>query len=192
MAELWTLTLDEISAEEEVRWLTEMDAAARARFAEIRHPLRRRQRLAGDHLARMAVAQLTGRPLEQVELLHLPSGKPWAEGCCFSVSHSESFVVCAAGPRPVGVDAERLRPFDRKIPNRFFSSAEQAALAAVPAAEQERCFWRIWTGKEALVKLEGTGLSAFRHADTCAVKDGISLSWTEEKGGLIAVAEQIG
>lgn len=189
MTELHFLDLSAVDAAEERRWLDGLSAEERARVERTAHPLRRRQRLAGLQLARCAAAELLHIPPEQIELRRLPGGQLTASGCCLSLSHSGVLVVCAVGDAPLGVDAERLRPAPLALARRCFSSGEQALLAAAAPEERDRCFWRIWTGKEALVKRTGEGLAALRRADTCALPPRVRLSWQEREGYLIALAQ---
>lgn len=95
----------------------------------------------------------------------------------FNISHTDGLAVCAweqvtagdGNPR-VGVDAEcrNVRSSDamRRIASRWFTPKEQEAFAQELS---ETCFLRIWTGKEAIVKWTGEGLSASRTADTLTV-----------------------
>lgn len=188
MPEWKLLHLDDVNESEEMLWLREMDDAARERAGKTAQPLRRRQRIAGDHLVRLAVSKLTGKEPSQVKLSRLPSGKPETEGCFISLSHSGALVTAAAGGSPLGVDAERIRPYDARIPSRFFTPQEQAKLAS--AEDPLACFWQIWTGKEALVKLSGEGLAGLKRADTCALPVGVTLRWQQERDYLIALAEK--
>ena len=93
MAERIVLDLNNVSGSEETRWVREMDDDARLRVEKTAHPLRRRQRIAGDHLARELIAKFTGCAPAEIKILRTALGKPYAEGVCFSVSHSESLVV---------------------------------------------------------------------------------------------------
>lgn len=190
MAKLYTLRLADMGGAEEKAWLREMDESARLRAERTTHPLRRRQRIAGEHLARMAAAEWLGLSPAAVTLYRLPSGKPAAEGCFLSVSHTDALVVCAVGDRPLGVDAERVRPMKEAIACHCFTAAEQALLDTAAKGERERCFWRVWTGKEALVKRTGEGLTGLRRADVCALPAGVRLTWQEREGHLIALAEE--
>lgn len=190
MTELHFLYLSAVDAAEERRWLDALSIEERARVAGTAHPLRRRQRLAGLHLARCAAAEFLGIPPEQTALRRRPSGQLTAEGCCLSLSHSGDLVVCAVGELPLGVDAERIRPAPLALAQRCFTDAERALLAAAAPEERDRCFWRIWTGKEALVKRSGQGLTALRRADTCALPPPVRLSWQEREGYLIALAAE--
>lgn len=92
-------------------------------------------------------------------------GKPYLDGAPeldYSVSHAGRLVLLAwsAGCR-VGADVEWL---DRRLdPHllgaRTLAAAEQADLDALPAADQPARFLRLWTRKEAAVKLTGHGLT---------------------------------
>ncbi|MFA7344987.1 MAG: 4'-phosphopantetheinyl transferase superfamily protein [Terrimicrobiaceae bacterium] len=76
----------------------------------------------------------------------------------FNLSHSGAVVVAAFSESAVGIDVEargRCRDF-AGIANRFFHPAEAAAIRR---SEDEGHFLRIWTGKEAMLKLSGEGIS---------------------------------
>lgn len=78
----------------------------------------------------------------------------------FNVSHAgERFVVAVAGGMEPGVDIERVRARRNLsgLARRFFSPAEQEALAA--ASDPLRAFYRVWTRKEAVIKADGRGVA---------------------------------
>jgi 4'-phosphopantetheinyl transferase len=78
----------------------------------------------------------------------------------FNLSHSEDMAVLAvARGLEVGVDVEWIRAIEERIAERFFSPAEQTALANLPPEWATRGFFECWTGKEAFVKAQGVGLS---------------------------------
>jgi 4'-phosphopantetheinyl transferase len=79
----------------------------------------------------------------------------------FNLSHSGDLALLAiAREMRLGVDVERLRrgrdPL--RIASRYFSSAEVAALRAVPAEDRAVAFLRYWTAREAIAKGLGLGL----------------------------------
>ncbi len=91
-------------------------------------------------------------------------GKPRPEGSeiRFNVSHSHGMAMIAiTRGREIGCDIERIDPSfaDDKIPERFFSPNEVAALRALPARDQCEAFFRCWTRKEAFIKACGMGMS---------------------------------
>ena len=77
-------------------------------------------------------------------------GKPYFAGrpeCCFSLSHTRGFVVCALGSSPVGVDAQII-------------DAKDAAFAGKLMSERERenfVLHELWCLREAVYKLTGQG-----------------------------------
>lgn len=92
--------------------------------------------------------------------LENPHGKPYFQERTefqFSLSHSGQCVLCALSDAPVGCDVERIRPFDKRVANRFFSAEENRLLEQ--AEDKSELFTRIWTCKESYVKAIGTGLS---------------------------------
>jgi len=128
-----------------------------------------RQKLAGRALLRSALVRhfdLTD-PVFAVE----HTGRPYlqnAPNLDFNLSHSGNIVLCAIlrkGKNPsnrVGVDVELIQS-DRtaeRIPAlcaRYFSAAEERQVISeddvdIPA------FYRIWTGKESIVKYTGAGI----------------------------------
>lgn len=108
-----------------------------------------------------------GVPAAAVRLVEGEHGRPelaepeqaWLQ---FNWSHSgdAALVALARGMTP-GIDLERLRPRARamQIAERFFHPMETAALAALDTAEREHAFLRLWTGKEAVLKAMGCGIS---------------------------------
>ena len=75
----------------------------------------------------------------------------------FNLSHCKETAVCVVSDRPVGVDVESIREYKASLvrytmndeETREIESAEHPALA----------FIRLWTMKEAAMKLIGTGIS---------------------------------
>jgi len=77
----------------------------------------------------------------------------------FNLSHSKSVALLAVTlGMAVGVDVEDIRAIERGVAERFFSSAEIAAMAPLGGEEWLNAFYRCWTRKEAILKVEGTGL----------------------------------
>jgi 4'-phosphopantetheinyl transferase len=77
----------------------------------------------------------------------------------FNLSHSKSIALLAVGlDSEVGVDVEDVRPIERDVAKRFFSPTEIASMAPLDGEEWLDAFYRCWTRKEAVLKVEGTGL----------------------------------
>lgn len=86
----------------------------------------------------------------------------------FSVSHSDDIFAFAISDSPVGVDIQRLkhradeRERCRRIAARFFHPEEISAMGerSDTLGDTVAAFYKIWCGKEAYVKLSGTGIGS--------------------------------
>jgi 4'-phosphopantetheinyl transferase len=77
----------------------------------------------------------------------------------FNLSHSKSVALLAVTLNSeVGVDVEDVRPIERDVAKRFFSPSEIASMAPLDGQEWLDAFYRCWTRKEAILKVEGLGL----------------------------------
>jgi len=113
---------------------------------------------------RQILGEQLSRPPEEISFSYASSGKPFVAGTelRFNVSHSGDVALFAvAWRRELGVDIEAVRPAvaDSGIAERFFSSGEREALAAMTPESRRRAFFTCWTRKEAYLKARGSGLS---------------------------------
>jgi 4'-phosphopantetheinyl transferase len=77
----------------------------------------------------------------------------------FNLSHSKSIALLAISLNAeVGVDVEDIRPIERDVAIRFFSPTEIANMASLDGDALLDAFYRCWTRKEAILKVEGMGL----------------------------------
>lgn len=116
---------------------------------------------------RQAVRRLlsaeTGIAEEALQIVSGVDGKPELAGTPqpvhFNISHSgELILIGICHQDRIGVDIELIAPIEKNLVERFFSEAEQEALAGEPEARWLRGFYRCWTRKEAFVKAMGKGL----------------------------------
>ncbi len=92
-------------------------------------------------------------------------GRPYITGAAldFSVSHAGGFVVVAVvGEGKVGVDIEAVTHArgSEDLARQVLGPAEQEQFLMVPRAGRAATFVRLWSRKEAAVKLTGHGLAA--------------------------------
>ena len=78
------------------------------------------------------------------------------EGVDFSISHCKNAIAVVLSDRPVGVDVESFRHAEEALLRRTMNPEEQADVCA--AIDPAEAFTRLWTRKEAVLKLRGTGL----------------------------------
>ena len=86
-------------------------------------------------------------------------GKPFIAGRSdihFNMSHCREAAVCVVADRPVGIDVESIGRYRDSLARYTMSEAELALITAADRREVE--FTRLWTMKEAKLKLSGEGL----------------------------------
>ena len=74
----------------------------------------------------------------------------------FNTSHCHKAVICAVGDTPVGVDIEGRRSIRDSLVDYTMNAAEKERIARAEDTEME--FLKLWTAKEAVVKLSGEGI----------------------------------
>ena len=134
--------------------------------------------------------------IESPSVIAPPGEKPRLsdrEDISFSVSHSESAVICAlsfpgtvetddvtviyggADAPEVGADVEAVRdgeeiPRRRRLADRFFPEEEAVRLRGIPDGAYSVAFCETWTALESFVKRTGEGFRhGFSHIDLSSV-----------------------
>lgn len=161
--ELWTWRLD-LPPSQTAAASVLLSGAETARAARFVHARDRNRYIAGRARVREILGGYLGLPPANVDLREDAYKKPFVPPHVdkpplhFNLAHSHDFAVLAVSREvPLGVDVELIRPITERVES-FFSPVEQAALAALPAADQWRGFYQCWTRKEAFVKALGRGL----------------------------------
>jgi 4'-phosphopantetheinyl transferase len=160
----------------ELDWLSETEAA---RLAGMRFTKRRNEYLLRRRAGKLAVAAVTGRPVDAaslrgVELLNLPTGAPLARldgrplGRQVSLTDRAGWAVGLVGdpapvdsPGPVGIDLEIVEPRSPGFVQDFLTDAEQRYVGEQPdPASRQVAANLLWSAKEAALKVLQTGLRA--------------------------------
>jgi 4'-phosphopantetheinyl transferase len=87
-------------------------------------------------------------------------GKPSIVGHAdihFNLSHCREAALCVVSNCPVGVDVESIRQFKEQLVSYTMNDAEIARIHEAERPDVE--FIRLWTMKEAVLKLAGTGIT---------------------------------
>lgn len=102
-------------------------------------------------------------------------GAPYLEnGPYFSISHCKQGIAVAVSETPIGIDIEAIRPFNEGLMRKTMNSEEQTYILSSLNPEIE--FIRLWTQKEAYVKMQGTGIIADMHDILC---NATNVHWEE-------------
>lgn len=118
--------------------------------------------LAWAHVLQLAEQDLR-IPKDSITVKKEAHGKPYFDGYRewqFNISHTSGMIAIAMSDKPVGIDIERTQKQDLRIAERFFTSSEYNYIND-PQTDEEKSIrlLRIWTEKEAYMKLTGEGMS---------------------------------
>ena len=125
---------------------------------------------------------------QQPIFLYNDYGAPYIEGGPhFSISHCKRGIAVAVSENPIGIDIEAIRSFKPELMRKTMNEDEQLRITSSAIPEVE--FIRFWTQKEALLKLQGTGIISDLHHVLTHAQD---VSWTEisplDKGYICTIA----
>lgn len=114
-------------------------------------------------------------PSPSPSFLYNEHGAPYLQdGPCFSISHCKQGIAVAVSDLPIGIDIEGLRRVDEALVRKTMNLEEQSQIAMSQNPEVE--FIRLWTRKEAYVKMLGTGIISDMHG---ILSDVSSVQWHE-------------
>jgi 4'-phosphopantetheinyl transferase len=165
--DVWAIRLDADPAPvEELAAMLAADERQRAEQFRLEEPRRR------FIITRAALRTLLGRyfdsPANSIAIVNDRNGKPRLANrpvvadVHFNVAHSGScaLITVAAGCH-VGVDVEHVRLVNHAnhIARRYFHPAEAEAVLAAAPSTRDVLFLRVWTGKEAVLKAVGSGIT---------------------------------
>jgi phosphopantetheinyl transferase len=133
----------------------------RARFGSLRNPCARAQYLASRLLVKTICGVLDGLPATSIETAHAPDGSFAVRGTRVryraSIAHTPgAAALLLSASVPVGIDIERLRKAPLAVARKYFSEDEYRTVEGAP--DPSAAFFRLWTRKESLAKLEGVGV----------------------------------
>ena len=117
--------------------------------------------LLSELLIRQEAAKEDGLSASDLQFEYNVYGKPYIKNAPyyhFSIAHSQECIVFIHHTEPVGIDMEYISNRRAAIQNSFFTEQEREFIKHSAKADSD--FYRIWTCKEAYVKMLGTGDSS--------------------------------
>ena len=133
-----------------------------SKLSKISNPVNRTRSAIGELLSSWALSRFKGIKPGEAVISYGKNGKPFLEShpdIHFNISHSGEYVVCAVADHEVGIDVERVRAYNHRVAERFFSKAELADLEALEGENRLNYFFVLWTIKESYLKALGRGLT---------------------------------
>lgn len=116
-------------------------------------------------------------------------GKPYLEnGPYFSISHCKRAIAVILCEQEAGIDIESIRKADEALVERTMNRAEQQQIAE--SASRDEAFTSLWTRKEAVLKMRGTGIVDDLHEVLTTPSDDYTLetNFRTDKGYIYSIA----
>ncbi len=133
----------------------------RVRYGELLQVNRREQYLLSRGLIRIALSRQYGKPIAHWKFRERAAATPLLENPTLaplnlSVSHCGDWVLVALSEQVVGVDIESIKPRKQlsAIARRVFTQNQCGALFKLDVKAALDEFYRLWTAKEALYKID--------------------------------------
>ena len=116
--------------------------------------------LIGEILAKVAIKKTFGIDISKQEFVCNEYGKPYLlnyPDVHFNISHSGQYVACAVSDKPVGIDIQKISEYNPAVAKRVCSVQELKCIESSTDKSSE--FIKLWTQKEAVIKMHGTGIA---------------------------------
>lgn len=163
---VWTTELSLTSAQEKEKLALlsedEIERAHRFHF-----PLHKKKFIAARSMLRTLLGIYLNVMPQEIKFAYTDKKKPYLPSqnnlpLQFNLSHSHQLALYAFTLKhEIGADIEKIQSrFNPAVAKRFFTEKENADLFALPVPEQISGFYKIWAGKEAVIKATGKGLSS--------------------------------
>ena len=154
------LNVDDVSWSDASKYINCISDRRRKRVLRFKREDDKLLSVMSELLVRNKAAESLNIPQNEIEFGCNDFGKPFLvdfPDYHFSISHSADCVAFIESSKPVGVDIERFSERRLRIAKRFFTENEFDFINS--SKEPDWDFFRIWTSKEAYVKMLGVGLS---------------------------------
>lgn len=186
--------IEQISEETVQELLLQLPQWRREAMLRFKHLAGRREGAAAFLLLQQALREECGLT-EVPPFSYTEHGKPFLQDyphIHFNLSHCRTAVLCALSDRPVGVDVERIRTARPDLVRYTMNTDEQRQIFSSVQPDLE--FTRLWTRKEAVVKLTGEGVGNAMHdllLPAHLQQLGVQLTTTDGEGYVYTVATQL-
>lgn len=151
-----------LSADSIEKLMESLPPSVRTKLDKISNLANRNRSALGEILSRFAIQKIKGVKASDQVVEIGSNGKPYLANrpeICYNISHSGEYIVCAVGDENLGIDVERIRDFDLRVAERYFSKPELDDLRSFKDDDRRNYFFLLWTIKESYLKALGRGLT---------------------------------
>jgi len=117
--------------------------------------------LIGEILAKTVIKMTFGIDIAKQKFSYTEHGKPYLMNYLdvhFNISHSGEYVACCVSDKPIGVDIQKIGEYSSDIAKRVCNEKELVQIE--DSSDKASEFTKLWTQKEAVLKMYGTGIAS--------------------------------
>ena len=117
--------------------------------------------LVSEILAKVVIKKIFGIDIAKQEFNYTEYGKPYLPDypdVHFNISHSGEYVACAVSDKPIGIDIQKISEYNSDVAKRVCNGNELAQIEK--SSDKAYEFTKLWTQKEAVLKMYGTGIAS--------------------------------
>ncbi len=117
--------------------------------------------LIGEILAKAVIKRTFGIDIAKQKFAYTEHRKPYLPDfpdVYFNISHSGEYVACAVSNKPIGVDIQNIGEYNSDVAKRVCNEKELEQIEN--SSDQASEFTKLWTQKEAVLKMNGTGIAS--------------------------------
>ena len=114
----------------------------------------------GEILAKTVIKKTFGIDIAKQKFAYAEQGKPYLPNypdVHFNISHSGEYVVCGVSDKPIGVDIQKIGEYNSDVAKRACNEKELVQIEN--SLDKASKFTKLWTQKEAVLKMYGTGIT---------------------------------
>lgn len=153
--QLWFIRVEDASDLMPATFLQHAHPTTRQRYQTLKSQQRKKQFLASRWLIQQATEHFFSVPIALSQIKEKPNDKPrllrLPADCCYSLTHTDDWIVFAISATPIGIDIEHNKPRQNAVEMaKLFMSVNE--LTAFSHEQNRAAFYRLWCYKEAYYK----------------------------------------
>lgn len=150
--------INDISDNDYKYFFSLMNSEKRERIDRFKNTEDKKRSVCAEMLARQEISKNYGFAIEEIMFDTQENGKPYCKNADvhLSLSHSGEYAVCAIGDADIGIDIQKIVPYNEKTAKKVCSESEFEHIEKSDDKAAE--FVKLWTQKEAFAKMEGKGI----------------------------------
>ena len=120
------ININDVTEKEYKEFLALLSDERKERIERFKSFNDKKRSVCGEALAKTEIAKICEKRADELIFETKKSGKPFCKNADieFSISHSGDYSVCAVNNTPIGIDIQKIVPYNEKIARRVCSSNE--------------------------------------------------------------------